>query len=79
MLGVAINEGNYSFPVGKVNFMQMYPVTFKEYLRATDVTLFEQLSDFIGKIETIPSVVFNRLEEYYHSYQICGGLPLSAR
>lgn len=79
LLGVAINEGNYSFPVGKVNFMQMYPVTFKEYLRATDVVLFEQLSDFVGKTDTIPSVVFHRLEEYYHSYQICGGLPLAAR
>ena len=79
LLGVAINEGNYSFPVGKVNFLQMYPVSFKEYLRAADARLFEQLCEFIGMTDAIPSVVFNRLEEYYHSYQICGGLPLSAR
>lgn len=79
LLGVAINEGNYSFPVGKVNFLQMYPVTFKEYLRSADNVLYEQLFDFVGVTNSISSVVFNRLEECYHSYQICGGLPLSAR
>lgn len=79
LLGVAINEGNYSFPVGKVNFLQMFPVSFKEYLRASDVVLFGQLADFIGLTNPLPNVVFNRAEERYHAYQVCGGLPLSAR
>ena len=79
LLGVAINEGNYSFPVGKVNFMQMFPVTFKEYLRSADNALYNQLLDFVGNTDSIPSILFNRIEEFYHSYQICGGLPLSAR
>ena len=79
LLGVAINEGNYSFPVGKVNFMHMFPVTFKEYLRSADNALYNQLLDFIGNTDSIPSILFNRIEEFYHSYQICGGLPLSAR
>ncbi|MBR5912046.1 MAG: ATP-binding protein [Bacteroidales bacterium] len=79
LLGVAINEGNFSFPVGKVNFLQMFPVSFKEYLRAADAVLFRQLDSFAGGEEPLPTVVFNRAEEYYHAYQVCGGLPLSAR
>ena len=79
LLGVAINEGNFSFPVGKVNFLQMFPVSFKEYLRAADAVLFRQLDSLAGGEEPLPTVVFNRAEEYYHAYQVCGGLPLSAR
>ena len=79
LLGVAINEGNFSFPVGKVNFLQMFPVSFKEYLRAADAVLFQQLDSLAGGEESLPTVVFNRAEEYYHAYQVCGGLPLSAR
>lgn len=79
LLGVAINEGNFSFPVGKVNFLQMFPVSFKEYLRAADAVLFRQLDNLAGGEEPLPTVVFNRAEEYYHAYQVCGGLPLSAR
>lgn len=79
LLGVAINEGNFSFPVGKVNFLQMFPVSFKEYLRAADAVLFRQLGSLAGGEEPLPTVVFNRAEEYYHAYQVCGGLPLSAR
>ena len=79
LLGVAINEGNFSFPVGKVNFLQMFPVSFKEYLRAANAVLFRQLDSLAGGEEPLPTVVFNRAEEYYHAYQVCGGLPLSAR
>ena len=78
LLGVAINEGNYSFPVGKVNFLQMYPVRFKEFLRAADGLLFNQIAGFIGKTEPLPAIVFNKAEELYHAYQVSGGLPLSA-
>lgn len=78
LLGVAINEGNYSFPVGKVSFLQMFPVSFKEFLRAADCQLFNQISDFVGRTEPLPSIIFNRTEEYYHAYQVCGGLPLAA-
>ena len=79
LLGVAINEGNFSFPVGKVNFWQMFPVSFKEYLRAADAKLFNQLSEFQGTTTPLPTIVFNEAEAYYHAYQVCGGLPLSAR
>ncbi len=34
LLGIAINRKNYSFPVGKVQMMTMYPLSFKEFLIA---------------------------------------------
>lgn len=34
LLGVALKQKNISFPVGKVNRMQMYPMSFKEFLIA---------------------------------------------
>ena len=79
LLGVAINGGNYSFPVGKVSFLRMYPVSFKEFVRAADAKLYGQLSDFAKGTELMPSVVFNKAESLYRSYQVCGGLPLAAR
>src|SRR5699024_4546066 len=34
LLGVAINRESYSFPVGKVQMINMYPLSFKEFLIA---------------------------------------------
>jgi len=79
LLGVAINEGNFSFPVGKVSFLQMFPVSFKEYLRAANAKLYGQLAGFQGTFDALPAIVFNEAESYYHAYQVCGGLPMSAR
>ena len=43
-LGLAINRGNFSFPVGKVNMMTMYPLSFEEFLLATgNETLIEKI------------------------------------
>ncbi|MCQ2318813.1 MAG: AAA family ATPase [Bacteroidales bacterium] len=49
LLGVAIDEGNYSFPVGKVNFLQMYPVSFRGFVRAADSSLYEHIASLAGK------------------------------
>lgn len=78
LLGVAINEGNYSFPVGKVSFLQMFPVSFKEYLRCAAPRLFMQISDFATHTDPLPEIIFNQTEAHYHAYQVCGGLPLAA-
>ncbi|MDR2564341.1 MAG: AAA family ATPase [Prevotellaceae bacterium] len=73
LLGVSLSKGD-SFPVGKVEFMNMFPLTFKEFLDATA----PDLSDFVEKIEKIeplPLIVYNRLKEYFLQYQITGGMP----
>lgn len=73
LLGVALAKGD-SFPVGKVDFLQMYPVTFHEFLAAESPEIFHYIES-IRSIEALPSLIFNRLAESYNKYQISGGMP----
>ena len=67
-----------TFPVGKVTFMNMFPVTFKEYLRMADALLMEHMEQRIKNLEPLPEILFNQLTEQYRRYQVCGGLPKPA-
>lgn len=62
------------FPVGKTDFLQMYPVTFKEFLNAADKTLHDFI-DGITSLEPLPEFALARLEEHFRRYQVCGGMP----
>lgn len=73
LLGVALSKGD-SFPVGKVDFLRMYPVTFKEFLNADDPQMFEYIEN-ISEIAPLPEIVMNRLSESYRRYQASGGMP----
>ena len=85
LLGVAVNkkkdkdgsteEKSDTFPVGKVEFLDMYPVTFREYLRMSDESLMRQMEARLGALEPLPEILFNKLSEQYRRYQVCGGLP----
>ena len=44
LLGIALHQGT-SFPVGKVNFLKLYPLSFKEFLLATGKERFAELID----------------------------------
>ncbi|GHU68145.1 ATPase [Clostridia bacterium] len=72
LLGVTI-EG--SFPVGKVDFLDMWPMTFLEFLEANGD---ENLSTYIrelNKIENIPDAFLNPLHEKLKIYFLTGGMP----
>lgn len=73
LLGVALSKGD-SFPVGKVDFLRMYPVTFKEFLNADDSQMYEYIEN-LSEIAPLPEIVLNRLTEAYRRYQISGGMP----
>lgn len=75
LLGVSLAKGD-SFPVGKVDFVNMYPVTFKEFLLSESPDVFEYIEQMTA-LEALPSIIFNRLKESYKKYQICGGMPQS--
>lgn len=76
LLGVSMARGG-SFPVGKVNHLNLYPLTFAEFLQATDKSMSDYLND-IDKVEPIPEVFFNRIQEHFNTYMICGGMPSAA-
>ena len=73
LLGVAMSRGN-SFPVGKVDFLQLNPVCFSEFLTAADSKLFDYLES-IDRIEPLPDIFFHPLVEKLKMYFICGGMP----
>ena len=68
-------EAENTFPVGKVSFLDMYPVTFREYLRMASPRLMEQMEARLTGLEPLPEILFNQLTEQYRRYQVCGGLP----
>jgi hypothetical protein len=73
LLGVALSRGD-SFPVGKVEFMHIYPVTFSEFLNEADPEMAGYLNQ-IDKAEPIPDIFFNPLCEKLKMYFISGGMP----
>jgi hypothetical protein len=73
LLGVAMSRGA-SFPVGKVDFMKIYPVTFAEFLEQADASLHAYLEN-LHQIEAIPDIFFNPLKDKLKMYFISGGMP----
>ena len=74
LLGVAVKRRKMSVPVGKVRVMRMYPVSFKEFLRASDPTTYEYVGalDHVGHL---PEIILNKLRTEYRRYQVSGGMP----
>ena len=73
LLGIKLSHT--SFPVGKVDFLNMYPMTFTEFLIADKCENLVEYMKSIDKIEIIPDIFFNQLEEKLKSYFIIGGMP----
>lgn len=61
-----------SYPVGMVNLLDIYPLTFDEFLEATDAALYAYY-DKIEKDQPIETLFHNRLLDAYHYYLIIGG------
>lgn len=63
-----------SYPVGKVNLLDIAPMSFEEFLMASDNGLYQYYSS-IRKGQTIEEIFHKRLLESYHYYLIIGGMP----
>lgn len=77
MLGVAVKKRRMTVPVGKVEIIRMFPVSFKEFLRASD----EKTFDFVEELDTprhLPEIVLNKLKTEYRRYMVSGGMPDAA-
>jgi len=74
LLGVSVGKQS-SFPVGKVNFMRLYPMSFSEYLTAFgEELLLEKLTN-IEIIEQLPEILHNKLQSHLKMYLYLGGMP----
>lgn len=72
LLGIALHQGT-SFPVGKVDFLKLYPLSFKEFLMAADKERFASLLD-TQDFEMITNFKQTYIDALKHYYFI-GGMP----
>ena len=72
LLGLSYSEGT-GFPVGKVEFLKMYPLNFKEYLLAEKEDLLVEIIE--KKDYNIIKPFKSKLENYFKIYCYVGGMP----
>ncbi len=73
LLGVATAKGN-GFPVGKVQFLSVYPLDFDEFLLAAAPQLATYLDNLVD-FSPIPDIFFDELVEKLKMYFVSGGMP----
>lgn len=72
LLGIALHEGT-SFPVGKVDFLKLYPLSYREFLMAAGKERFVKLLDKqdFGMVTSFRQIYIEALKYYY----FVGGMP----
>ncbi len=74
LLGVSVGK-NHSFPVGKVNFLTMYPMNFVEFLQAMNENPLAEKLIKLSVVKPFPEVIHKKLLNYYKLYLFIGGMP----
>lgn len=76
LLGVKINRFHSSFPVGKVTIKYLYPMTFEEFLIASnEEKLIEEIKDHYKSNTPLVTSLHNYALNLYKKYLILGGMP----
>lgn len=78
LLGVTVKKKHYKVPVGQVQIKNMYPISFKEFLRASDIKTYGYICDKTDT-EKLPEIVLSKLALEYRRYLVCGGMPEAAK
>ncbi len=74
LLGVAVKRNNYSFPVGKVDIVSMYPLDFEEYLKAIEQGRLMPIIEECYENDKA-CALHNKLMDAYRQYVFTGGMP----
>ena len=76
LLGIAINRENYSFPVGKVQMIDMYPLSFKEFLIAVGrKELIAEIQNHFENNKRMDKDIHELCLKLYRTYLVIGGMP----
>ena len=73
LLGVFLHD-KVSFPVGKVDFLELQPLDFEEFLIANNETALINIIKE-NKLEQLPSLIADKLKDYLKKYFVIGGMP----
>ncbi|MDQ1349829.1 MAG: uncharacterized protein QG657_130 [Acidobacteriota bacterium] len=71
LLEAVIGKLQVSFPVGRVQYLFMYPMTFEEFLQASS----EETALEIYRQVPMPDYAHSRLLKLFHKYTLIGGMP----
>ena len=74
LLGIALQK-QLSFPVGKVDFLTLYPMSFSEFLRATGGATLADFAENFKKGDSLPQIIGEKLATFLRQYYITGGMP----
>lgn len=75
LLGVMLSRKSGSFPVGKVEFLDLGPLTFSEYLRGNGFVGLDEYLNELGPRDVVADVFANQLAEQLQRYFVTGGMP----
>ena len=75
LLGVALRKEGASFPVGKVDRIEMYPMSFEEFVIADGGRKYTEGIRKLAYAREIPELYAAPLEKYLKNYYIVGGMP----
>ena len=75
LLGVALNRQGFSFPVGKVDELQMFPLTFEEYLMEFNPMLTSLIGESFMSNTPLSEGLHNQAIELFLQYLVIGGMP----
>ena len=74
LLGIKLSDE--SFPVGKVDFLHLYPMTFGEFLLANEDAMLLDAYDNASVDNPIPDMAHQKLWVELLNYYVVGGMPL---
>ena len=76
LLGISVYRQNFSFPVGKVNFLNMYPMDFEEFLMANNESyLVNRIKECFKTNTPLEQAFHEKALDLYKTYLYVGGLP----
>lgn len=75
LLGVALRKEGISFPVGKVDRMEMYPMSFEEFVMADGGENYISGSSRLAFEREVPEIYTVPMEKFLKNYYITGGMP----
>ena len=74
LLGVSVNKAS-SFPVGKVNFLTLHPLSFIEFIEASDGSLLSSMLKEMKEVTALSELVHEKLLRLLKMYLFVGGMP----
>lgn len=72
---IGVKLSSDPFPVGKIEFLQLYPMNFQEFLNATEESMLIEIFESFNKEKIIPEIAHIKLMDILKEYYITGGMP----